>query len=205
MIRIVLVEDHFLARLALRSILDARTDMAVMAESRDGVGVADLCRKHQAQVLILDLRLPGKSGFEVLAEVRKALPSVKVVVLTNYDGSEDVYKALHGGALAYLLKDTSGEDLVNAIQSVAQGLRYLPASVGRRLAERLGSSELTARELEVLHLIARGMAGKEIADALGIAEKTVRIHTSNLLEKMGVGDRTQAAIAAIQRGMVHLD
>jgi DNA-binding NarL/FixJ family response regulator len=203
-IRILLIEDHFLARLALRSILEAQSDMEVVAESGAGGDALALFRQHAPDVVIVDLRLPGISGFDVIEQLKTAAPRVRILVLTSYDGSEDVYRALHAGALAYLLKDTSGEDLVQAIHSVAKGLRYLPSAVSNRLAERLATSELTVREVEVLELIAQGLSNKEIADRLGIAEKTVRIHSSSILAKMGVADRTQAAIAAIQRGLVHL-
>jgi DNA-binding NarL/FixJ family response regulator len=203
-IRILLIEDHFLARLALRSILEAQSDMEVVAESGNGADALALFRQHAPDVVIVDLRLPGISGFDVIEQLKTASSRVRILVLTSYDGSEDVYRALHAGALAYLLKDTSGEDLVQAIHSVAKGLRYLPSAVSNRLAERLATSELTTREVEVLELIAQGLSNKEIADRLGIAEKTVRIHSSSILAKMGVADRTQAAIAAIQRGLVHL-
>jgi DNA-binding NarL/FixJ family response regulator len=126
-------------------------------------------------------------------------------VLSNYQGSEDIYRALQAGAMAYLTKDASGEEVINAIQSVSRYLRYLPRVALDRLAERMPAVELTPREREVLLCITQGRSNREIAEQLGIAEKTVRIHVSSMLEKMGVRDRTQATIYALQRGLVHFD
>jgi DNA-binding NarL/FixJ family response regulator len=149
--------------------------------------------------------LPGTDGFDAIASIRQLNRSAKIVVLTNYDGSEDVYRALRNGAMAYLTKDTSGQELIHAIVSAHQGNRYLPRAVRDRLAERIPCSELTPREEQVLKLISGGCSNQEIATKLEIAEKTVRIHVSSVLEKLGARDRTQAAIYAIQRGFVHLD
>jgi len=156
-------------------------------------------------VIVLDLRLPRISGFEVIVQIRKELPTARIVILSNYQGSEDIYRAVSSGAMAYLTKDASGEELLNAIQSVNRGLRYLPHVALDRLAERMPSIELTPREKEVLTCITQGRSNREIAEELNIAEKTVRIHVSSVLDKMGARDRTQATIYALQRGLVHLD
>lgn len=204
-IRILLVEDHFLARQALGSVLGMNNEMKVVATGVNGIEAVDRYFEHHPDVVIMDLRLPGVSGFEAIRLIRQRDPGARILVLSNYDGSEDIYRALQAGATAYLLKDTSGAELVQAVQATHRGMRYIPRNVGDRLAQRMGAEVLTARELEVLELVAHGHNNRDIANLLGIAEKTARIHVSNILGKIGVSDRTQAAIAAIQRGLVHLD
>lgn len=204
-IRILLVEDQYFARLALHTVIDAREDMQIVAETDKGAEAIGLYRQHQPDVTIMDLRLPGISGFDAIAAIRKSDPKARIVVLTNYEGSEDVHRALQAGAMAYLLKDSSADDLLNAILTVRGGKRYLPPVICGLLSERMSGSELTDRELDVLRLITEGLSNREIADRLHIAEKTAKIHVSHLLDKLGVVDRTQAAITAIQRGIVHLD
>jgi DNA-binding NarL/FixJ family response regulator len=204
-VKVLLVEDHFLARMALRSILGGRSDLSIVAETDSGPEAIRLFGKLRPDVTVMDLGLPDISGFEAISAIRKLDRSAKIVVLTNFEGSEDVYRALRNGAMAYLTKDTSGQELVTAILSVHQGSRYLPRAVRDRLAERIPCTELTPREHQVLVLIAQGNSNREIASNLQIAEKTVRIHVSSLLAKLGARDRTQAAIYAIQRGFVHAD
>jgi DNA-binding NarL/FixJ family response regulator len=204
-IKVLLVEDHYMARVALRSILSDKTDVTIVAETDNGQEAIQLYGKLRPDVTVMDLGLPGTDGFEAITAIRQLNRGAKIVVLTNYDGSEDVYRALRNGAMAYLTKDVSGQELLHAIIATHQGNRYLPRSVRDRLAERIPCSELTPREEQVLKLITGGCSNQEIASKLNIAEKTVRIHVSSVLEKMGARDRTQAAIYAIQRGFVHLD
>jgi DNA-binding NarL/FixJ family response regulator len=204
-IRVLLIEDHFLARMALHSVLTGHLQIIVVGEASDGETGIDLFRALRPDVIVLDLRLPRISGFEVIVQIRKELPTARIVILSNYQGSEDIYRAVSSGAMAYLTKDASGEELLNAIQSVNRGLRYLPHVALDRLAERMHSIELTPREKEVLACITQGRSNREIAEKLSIAEKTVRIHVSSVLDKMGARDRTQATIYAHQRGLVHLD
>jgi DNA-binding NarL/FixJ family response regulator len=204
-IRVLLIEDHFLARMALHSVLSGHAQIRIIGEACDGESGISLYRQHRPDVVVLDLRLPRISGFEVIVELRKEFPNARIVVLSNYRGSEDIYRAVRNGAMAYLTKDASGEELLNAIQNVDRGLRYLPHVALDRLAERMPSVELTPRESEVLACITQGRSNREIAEELRIAEKTVRIHVSSVLDKMGARDRTQATIYALQRGLVHLD
>jgi DNA-binding NarL/FixJ family response regulator len=204
-IRVLLIEDHFLARMALHSVLSGHSQIQIVGEASDGETGIDLFRTLHPDVIVLDLRLPRISGFEVIVQIRKELPTARIVILSNYQGSEDIYRAVSSGAMAYLTKDASGEELLNAIQSVNRGLRYLPHVALDRLAERMPSIELTPREKEVLTCITQGRSNREIAEELNIAEKTVRIHVSSVLDKMGARDRTQATIYALQRGLVHLD
>ena len=204
-ITVLLVEDHFLARMALRSVLGGRAGISLVGEAENGEQAISLYQERKPDVTIMDLCLPGMNGFDAIAVIRKQHRTAKIVVLTNYEGSEDVYRALRNGAMGYLTKDASGKELVDAIETVHQGVRYLPRAARDRLAERIPCLELTPREHQVLERISRGESNREIATNLQIAEKTVRIHVSGMLEKLGARDRTQAAIYAIQRGIVHLD
>ncbi|WP_263383809.1 response regulator [Granulicella arctica] len=204
-IRVLLIEDHFLARMALHSVLAGHAQIEIVGEASDGESGIVMFRSLRPDVVVLDLRLPRVSGFEVIIQIRKEFPTARIVILSNYQGSEDIYRAVRNGAMAYLTKDASGEELLNAIQNVDRGLRYLPHHALDRLAERTPAIELTPRETEVLACITRGLSNREIGEELHIAEKTVRIHVSSVLDKMGARDRTQATIYAFQRGLVHLE
>lgn len=204
-IRILLVEDHFLARTALISIVSRREEMKIVALAENGADAITQYFQHHPDVTVMDLRLPGTSGLEAIRAIRNGDPGARILVLTNYDGSEDIYRALRAGASGYLVKDTSRAELLNAIHTTYRGARYIPDDLRSRLAQRATGSDLTPRELEVLALLTRGGNNREIAKQLNIAEKTSSIHVSNILSKLGVSDRTQAAIAAIQRGLVHLE
>jgi DNA-binding NarL/FixJ family response regulator len=204
-ITVLLVEDHFLARIALRSVLAGHPQICVIGEAGDGEQGLAMYRALRPDVMLLDLRLPGTSGFEVLTRVRREFADARVVVLSNYQGSEDVYRAVRSGAAGYLTKDASGQELIDAITTVHRDLRYLPRTALDRLAERTSVTDLTPRETEVLTCITQGRSNREIAEQLHISEKTVRIHVSAVLEKMGARDRTQATIFALQRGLVHLE
>jgi DNA-binding NarL/FixJ family response regulator len=202
-IRVLLIEDHFLARMALRSVLSGHRDIVIAGEASDGASGVELFRQCSPDVTVMDLRLPGMNGFDAITSIRKLCKTARIAVLSNYEGSEDIYRAIRNGAMGYLNKNASGEELVDAIMTVHRGQRYLPPTARDRLAERTALMELTPREHEVLTCITRGQSNRDIANHLHIAEKTVRIHVSSVLDKMGVRDRTQAAIHAIQRGLVH--
>jgi DNA-binding NarL/FixJ family response regulator len=204
-IRVLLIEDHFLARIALRSVLSTNQQIQIVGEACDGEAGLEMFRSLRPDVVVLDLRLPRISGFDLIRMLKQECSTAHIVVLSNYSGSEDIYRAVRSGAMAYLTKDASGEQLLNAIESVHRGLRYFPHEALDRLAERTPAVELTPRETEVLVCITRGLSNREIAEQLAIAEKTVRIHVSSLLDKMGARDRTQATIYALQRGLVHLE
>lgn len=205
MITVLLVEDHFFARLALRTVIDGREDMCVVAEAANGTDSIDLYQQHKPGIVIMDLNLPGISGFDAIARIRALDPGAAIIVLSNYQGSEDVHRALAAGALSYLTKDATDDDLIAAILAVHKGKRYLPPDVAALVRERSAQEELTAREVEVVQLLAKGLSNQEIADHLSISEKTVRSHITHLFAKMGVEDRTQAVLLAIQRGLVHVD
>lgn len=204
-VRVMFVDDHPMLRAGLAVTIQAEDDMIVAAEAGSGEEAVDLYARHRPDVVLMDLRLPGMNGVEAIRAIRKADPHARVIVLTTYDGDEDIYRALEAGAKAYLLKDMLRKELVDSIRAVHRGQRYVSPAVAARLAERAPRQELSAREIEILSLVVRGMSNKEMAAELGLAEGTVRIHLSNIFEKLGVHDRTQAAIMAIQRGFVHLD
>lgn len=203
--RILLVEDQYFFRLALHTTIDPRDDMAIAGETGKGDEALSLCRQLQPDVVIMDLRLPGLSGFDAIAQIHAEFPHLAILVLSNYEGSEDVHRALQAGALAYLTKDASSDELIRSILAVRSGKRYLPPAVASLLATRLPGSQLTDRELDVLRLLAKGASNREAADSLGISENTVRIHVSRILDKLGAADRTQAVLLAIQNGLVHVD
>jgi DNA-binding NarL/FixJ family response regulator len=204
-IRILIVEDQFFFRLALHSIVDARSDMCVVGETDKGREGVELYARLKPDVTVMDLRLPDISGLVAIAEIRRHDAKARILVLSNYEGSEDIHRALRAGALSYLTKDASGEELLRALQAVAAGKRYLTAAVGATLAERVPDAALTDRETEVLRLLAQGCSNREIANRLKIAENTTRIHVSRILDKLAAEDRTQAVLVAIQRGLVHPD
>jgi two-component system NarL family response regulator len=204
-IRILLVDDHAVVREGLAAMISRRADMQVVAEAENGARAVELARQHKPDVILMDLRMPQMSGVEALARIRAEQPEARVIVLTTFDGDEDIYRALQAGARAYLLKDTPRDELLEAIRAVHAGQKRLPLEVAAKLAERVTAPELTPRELEVLRLIVAGNSNKEIGAVLSIAEGTVKIHVNNLLGKLGVADRTQAVTEALKRGIVHLD
>ena len=203
-IRILVVEDHHVVRQGLIALLKTVPDMVVIADASDGMQAVELYRQHRPDVTIMDLRLPKLSGVDAITEIRRENPGARVIVLTTFDGDEDIYRALQAGARGYLLKDMFGEELMEAIRTVHAGRTRIPAPVAQRLAERMGGPNLTPRESEVLELIVAGRSNKEIGSDLSISEATVKSHINSILSKLGVTDRTQAATTALQRGIVHL-
>jgi len=204
-IRILIAEDHEVVREGLAAILNMQQDMTVVAHAANGQEAIQAYKKERPDVALLDLLMPGVSGVDAIIGIRKDFPKAHIIVLTTFDGDEDIYRALRAGARAYLLKETSRNDLLETIRAVHRGEHRIPADVAARLAERLPASELTKRELDVLQQIVKGKSNKEIADALGITEGTVKYYVNIILSKMGVSDRTEAATTALKRGLVHLD
>lgn len=203
-IRILVVEDHHVVRQGLVTLLNTVPDMKVVAEAADGQKAVELFREHTPDITIMDLRLPVMPGVDAITEIRRKSANAKVIVLTTFDGDEDIFRALQAGAKGYLLKDMFGDDLTNAIRAVHSGKTHIPAPVAQRLAERMSGPSLTSRETEVLELIVAGKSNKEIGNSLSISEATVKTHVNSILSKLGVADRTQAATSALQRGIVHL-
>jgi DNA-binding NarL/FixJ family response regulator len=203
-IRILVAEDHLVARVGVSAIVNMQPDMTVVAEAANGQQAVELYRRYLPDVALLDLRMPVMGGTEAAAAIRAEFPQAKMVALTTYGGDEDIRRALAAGMQAYLTKDVLHDELLNAIRAVYDGRRYLPPSVAAALAAQMPRPDLSARELQVLELIVRGLANKQIGYTLTIAEHTVKNHVKNILSKLGVQDRTQAATAAIQRGIIHL-
>ena len=179
--------------------------MEVVAEASDGAEAVRQYGIHLPDVTLMDLRLGAMGGVEAIKQIRTQWPQARIIVLTTFDGDEDIYRAMQAGAKGYLLKGMSVEDLIGAIRTVHQGRVRIPAQIAEKLAQRMGGPQLTNRELEVLQAIVRGRSNREIASDLSISEATVKTHINSLLGKLGVSDRTQASTAAIQRGIVHLD
>lgn len=203
-IRILVAEDHLIARVGVSTIVNLQPDMTVIAEAANGQQAIELYRKHQPDVTLLDLRMPILSGIEAAAAIRREYPKARLIALTTYGGDEDIRRALQTGVQAYLMKDILHDELLKAIRAVHAGQTYLPATVAAALAAQMPRPDLSAREKQVLELIVAGLANKQIAYTLNIAEYTVKNHVKNILDKLGVQDRTQAATAAIQRGIIHL-
>jgi DNA-binding NarL/FixJ family response regulator len=204
-IRVLLVDDHLVVRLGLSTMLNLQQDMEVVAEAASGVEALEVFRRIRPDVTIMDLRIPGLNGFETTISIRQEFPDARIIVLSSYDGDENVYRALDAGAMAYLLKDMLSEELLGAIRTVHTGQRFIPPAVAKLLAERFPRPSLTPREGEVLNLIVKGKSNKEISYILNISESTVKMHVMSILSKLDASDRTQAATSAIQRGIVHLE
>ncbi|HEY6332444.1 MAG TPA: response regulator transcription factor [Blastocatellia bacterium] len=203
-LRLLVVDDHNIVRSGLSALINSESDMTVVAEATNGQQAIDLFREHHPDVTLMDLRLPGVGGVEAITTIRKEFPTARIIVLTTYDGDEDIYRALQAGASGYLLKGMFADELIEAIRAVHSGLRRIPPAVAQRLADRMGGAELTPREVEVLKLILKGNSNKEIGAALFISEATVKTHVNNILGKLGASDRTHAATMALQRGIIHL-
>jgi DNA-binding NarL/FixJ family response regulator len=204
-IKIMVVDDHHIVRQGLVALLKTVPGFSIVAEASDGVQAVELFGKHNPDVTLMDLRLPNLGGVDAIARIRQRNPAARIIVLTTFDGDEDIFRALQAGAKGYLLKGMDTDELTEAIRSVHAGKSRIPAVVAEKLAERMSGSALTARELDVLKLIVGGRSNKEIASQLFISEATVKTHINSLLGKLGVTDRTQAATTALQRGIVHLD
>jgi len=202
-INIMVVEDHHVVRQGLVALLNGVPRMQVVAETADGAAALALYRKHLPDVVLMDLRLPGMSGVEAIVQIRSQFPQARIIVLTTYDGDEDIHRALDAGARGYLLKGMYGDELMDAIRAVHSGRSRIPAQVAERLAEGMARPALTDRELDVLREIVSGKSNKKIGKELNISEATVKTHINSILGKLGVTDRTQAVTAAIQRGIVH--
>jgi two-component system, NarL family, response regulator len=203
-IRILVAEDHLVARVGVVTIVNMQPDMTVVGEAANGNQAVEMFRAHQPDVTLLDLRMPGMGGVEAAIAIRSEFPGAHLIALTTYGGDEDIRRALAAGVQAYLTKDVLHDELLKAIRAVHAGQTYLPAAVAASLAAQLPRPDLSAREVQVLGLIVRGLANKQIAFTLSIAEHTVKNHVKNILSKLGVQDRTQAATAAIQRGIIHI-
>lgn len=200
----MIVDDHLIALEGLTALLKASSDFELVAALRSGREALAEFDKYRPDVTIMDLRLGDMNGIEVIRQLRETRPHARFVVMTTFDGDENVYRALEAGASGYLLKDSLRHELFVAIRNAHQGKRHVAAAVASQLAENLPRVDLTAREREVLQHMASGMRNKEIAAALEIAEHTVKVHVQNILGKLNVSDRTEAVVIAFRRGFLHL-
>lgn len=203
-IRILAVDDHPLLLEGLAATLGAQRDMALVAQAGDGEAAIEAFRQHRPDIALIDLRLPVKSGLEAIKAIRAEFPESRIIVLTSFEGDENIFQAMQAGARGYILKDQLRKELIDAIRVVAEGGRFLAAPAAAKLAERVSMPALSEREMDVLRLLARGLNNKQIAHELSLSDGTVRIHVSNILAKLGVADRVQALIAALRRGLVQL-
>ena len=204
-IRVMVVDDHPLIRVGIGAIINARPDMTVVAQAGTGEEAVELFRRNKPDVTLMDLRLPGKiGGVEAIVAIRRSWPEARFIVVTTYDGDEDIHRALEAGAQGYIIKGMPYQTLVTAVERVHAGKRFLPSPVANALASRMPDSDLSSRELEVLKLLAAGKSNRDIGNKLGITEATVKSHVSTILMRLNVNDRTQAVVTALQRGLVHL-
>jgi len=203
-IRLLIADDHLVVRVGLRSMIDTQSGMVVVAEAGNGREAIELFREHKPDVALMDLRMPIMGGVEATIAIRGEFPDARVIVLTTYDGDENIYRALRAGAMAYLLKDIPRGEFLDDVRAVYSGQYCIPPAVAVRLAQRMPYSELSSREMEVLKLIVEGLSNKEIGSALTISESTVKNHVNSILAKLRVSDRTHAATMALRRGIVML-
>ena len=203
-IRVVIGDDHPIVRGGIIAIINDQLDMDVVAEASNGKELVDMVMQQRPDVILVDLRMPQLSGLDAIQAIKEEWSAARFVVLTTFDGDEDIYRALQAGAQAYLLKDTPRSELLETIRAVYKGHKRIPPEIAAKLAERITSSELTERETDVLREIVNGFSNKEIGLRLSITEGTVKAHVNSILNKLGVSDRTQAVTAALKRGIVHL-
>jgi DNA-binding NarL/FixJ family response regulator len=203
-IRVLCVDDHPLVRKGIASILANEPDMLLVAEAADGREAVQMFREWLPDVTLMDLRMPELDGIAATRTIREEFPDARIIALTSYEGDQDIYRALDAGVRGYLLKEAVHAEVLRAIRTVNAGKRLMPPEVAQRLSEYFPQMALTPRETEVLGLVANGLGNKEIADRLGTATGTIKIHIQNILEKLSAADRTQAVTIAIQRGILHL-
>lgn len=204
-ITVLLVDDHFVVRSGLAVSLDLEDDIEVVAEAEDGGQALELYQRHRPRVVVMDLQLPGLNGIEATERLREWDADARVLIFSTFARDDEIQAALDAGALGYLQKSAGRDDLIKALRAVAAGESYLPQGLAERLAGLQRGPAITAREREILALVARGRANKEIAGTLGIAEDTVKRHISNIFQKLEVHDRAQATAEAIRRGIVKLE
>jgi DNA-binding NarL/FixJ family response regulator len=203
-IRVMTVDDHPIFRDGLAALLTFYKDLELVAEAGDGAQAVELFRTHRPDVTLMDLSMPVMTGAQATATIIAEFPDARIIALTTYEGDGDIHRALEAGARGYLIKDAVRHQVADAIRSVHRGGRVVPPSVAQKLAEYTPRIELTERELEVLALVAKGLSNKEIADAIGRTQATVKVHVLHILSKLGVDDRTAAVTVGLKRGLIHL-
>jgi two-component system, NarL family, response regulator len=201
-IRIMVVDDHPIVRSGLVLMINYTPNMEIVVEANNGLEAIELFRQQLPDVTLMDLRMPEMSGADAIAAIHQEFTEAKIIVLTTYDGDEDIYKGLKAGAKGYIFKNAPVDEIIRAIKVVNEGRKYIPPEVGEKLSERLNRPQLSNRELDVLKLVAKGLNNQQIASELYISESTVKYHINSVLSKLGVSDRTQATLVAIKRGIV---
>jgi len=212
-IRVLIVDDHAIVREGQRALIDTEPGMVVVGEAKDGFGAVEMADTLQPDVILLDLFMPRKDGIEAIEEIKGGNPDARILVLTSFTEDEKVYGAIKAGAIGYLLKDSLPQEILNAIRQVYQGEISMHPSIAKKLILELQHSSnlipteepLTAREVEILKLIAQGLSNQGIAEKLVISERTVRTHVTNILGKLHLANRTQAALYALREGLADLD
>lgn len=202
-IRVLVVDDHPIVRNGLVLMVQYKTGMEIVAEAANGLEAVELFRQYQPDVTLMDLQMPEMSGVTAIATIRQEYPDAQIIVLSTYDSDEEIYQGLQAGAKGYILKNAPVDEIVRAIHIVHSGKKYIPPEVGEKLAERMSRPQLTEREQQVLELIAQGKSNSEIASTLHLSESAIKYHANHVFSKLGVSDRTQAALLAIKRGMVN--
>jgi len=185
--------------------LGTQADLEVVGSASSGEAALAMIGRIESDIVLLDLRMPGISGVGTILEMKRASYAARVIILTSFETDEDIYRAVQAGAQGYLLKDTSLKEMIEAIKTVHGGKRYIPRDIAARLAERMMRANLTARELEILKMLSKGLTNKQIGHALGISDNTAKNHVNSIIEKLEVSDRTEAATTAIQRGLITLE
>jgi DNA-binding NarL/FixJ family response regulator len=203
-IRVLCVDDHRIVREGIGLIIDREPDMQVVGSAATGEEAVTLFARERPDVTLMDLQLPTMSGLDAIKSIRHEAPEARIIVLTMYQGDEDIHRALSAGAATYLLKDTLSDDLIGIVREVHAGRRPIRADVKARLDERAAAPTLTPREIQVMELVAEGRRNKEIAFLLGISEETVQVHLKNIFAKLKVSERTAALNVALRRGIVHI-
>ena len=203
-IKVLIVDDHPVVRLGLRTMLESEENISVTATAGSAREALAAVEKQLPDVVLMDLRMPEMEGAAAIAELRRIVPNIRILVLTNYEEDEYIFRALQAGAMGYLLKSTPQEEIVQAVAMVHQNKRCVPPNIAKRLLETIAREELSQRELEVLKLVAGGLTNKQIAQQLFISAKTARNHVASCLVKLGVNDRTEAATTAVRRGLIRL-
>ncbi len=202
-IKVMIVDDHPLVRVGMATVINQQADMMIAAEAEGGPRVLELYRQLQPDVVLMDQRLRGDSGSRLTAAIRAEFPGARVLMISNYDGDEDIHQALVAGAMGYLFKSVVEDELVDAIREINAGRRYLPRSVAARLNEHETALRLTRREDEILDLLGKGMSNRELGQVLGVSEDTIKTHLKSLFRKLEVSDRAEAVREGLRRGFIH--
>ena len=202
LIKVMIVDDHPLVRVGMATVVNQQPDMTIAAESDGGPGVLKLYRRHQPDVVLMDLRLRGESGARITSDIRSECPAARVLVISNYDGDEHIHQALAAGAMGYLFKSVVEDELIDAIREVNAGRRYLPKGVAARLSENTAGMHLTRREDEILELLGKGLGNRELGQVLGVSEDTIKTHLKSLFRKLEVSDRAEAVREGLRRGFI---